>query len=106
MPACFQLTSIHTGKPTNFIDIDDEICLALSVPTNPDLYYLGWYDFIGLRLATGKSFTDIKDHLSELWLADDNPITSEWAMQMLRIVDYLSTNYTASNWTEIGRSNG
>jgi len=97
MPNCFSLSrKAEPTKPVRFVEIDAEICKHLDVPCDDVKYYLGWYDFVGWRLAIGKSLGEVK---VEVEANVDNPLTPE----MLKLVQYLIDNYTSDAWAEIGR---
>jgi len=95
MPNCFQLRSkAEPTKLIRFIDLDEDLCNHFGVPVHPDEYYLGWYDFVGLRLAMGKTFDDMRQYLS----TSDH---TEWSMKMLAIVDYIDDHCTSDAWYEV-----
>lgn len=98
MPNCFTLTKKGESKPSEFITIDVEICEHLGVPCDDIEWYLAWYDIIGFRLATGQTFDDIKIYFNGR-LEEGSDSASEY----LRIVEFLSENYTANAWVEIGK---
>lgn len=94
MPNCFTLTrksNLEAG-PVKFVEIDAELCKHFNEPVDEVHWYLGWYDSIGLGLALGKSW----DELRTWWKEED-------AAQMLRIIDYLEENFTPNAWYQYGR---
>jgi len=101
MPNCFQLSrKAEPTKPVRFIDIDIEICKELDIPVDPDKYCMSWYDIIGLRLACGQSFDEMRKYFLGV-----NEEHSAWACKMAQIVEFLDANYTSDAWYESsGRS--
>jgi hypothetical protein len=53
---------------------------------DPDKWFRGWYDVVGLYLAMGKTFSEIY-----------NMVKSD---EMKEIVTYLDTHYKSSAWYE------
>ena len=88
MPACFNLISKTTGQPTKFQLIDDELRQHLNEPADLDHWLDGWYDCVGLALATGKDWKYCREVFTRLD----------------RIIDYLEENYSYNSWTEVGRN--
>ena len=89
MPNCFSLTKIGSPQdgPVILQHVDDEIRKAFGAEPDPVNWYRGWYDVIGLALATGKDWVWCRQHLQH------------WA----DIIDWLEANYTYDAWAEIGR---
>lgn len=87
MPNCFQLTRKGSDEATKLQEIDNELWLEFngSIPEPNDKWYMNWYNTVGLMLACGKTFEQIKEELSE----DIGPV-----------VDFLNHNYTARSWAE------
>ena len=94
MPNCFQLVrkSNPGAGPVKFVQIDEEICEAVGEPVDDKRWCRGWYDVIGLRLATGESFSEIEQELKD----------SNYYTDLLPVVAFLRENYTSSAWAEIG----
>ena len=91
MPNYFTLTKRGEDKPSNFSDIDAEICRAFGYDVHPKLFLAGWYDTIGLALAVG-------------WTWDKMRETFEDKLT-LRIIDYLDEHYIPNAWSHrTGRS--
>ena len=84
MPNCFTLTKIGENEPTRFVEVDNEICEHFGVEPHPEYFYHDWYDTIGLLLALGKSFEEIK--------------VSGFSEKTVKIVEFLETRYTSSAW--------
>jgi hypothetical protein len=85
-----QVTLYHkaTGSVANWLDIDRAICAYLEVPADDDLWVHGWYDYIGLGLAFGRSLPEIADIIKQDW--PDKP----WTIPQLRICHFLNEHYT------------
>jgi len=92
MPNYFTLTrksNIEAG-PVNFATIDEEICAHLGVEVDNVHWYAGWYDNIGLMLAIGKSWNEMR----EIFKDSD---------ALLPVIDFLEANFTANAWYQYGR---
>ncbi len=97
MPNCFHLVrkSDPDAGPVNLAQIDEEICEAVGELVDEHRRWCrGWYNMIGLYLATGKSFDEIEEILK-----DEGDECS-----LIPVVAFLRENYTSSAWAEIGRS--
>ncbi len=90
MPHCFQLINRETGKADSFVEIDETICKYMDWPIDGDKFAFGWYDVIGLGLALGKSFDEIRRYYT------DEP-------ELLKIIDWLDQRYTSDAWYQHGR---
>jgi len=95
MPNVFQLIDRKTNKPENFAFIDQQICSLLKVPSDPRLYYLGWYDLIGLSAAHGKNWDQIEEGLC---LTNDEE--DEFSKDYRVILKYLRENFDIRAWYE------
>ena len=91
MPNCFSLTRKAASEAgfVRFDIIDNELCAALGVVSDEVQYYLGWYDSIGLMLAIGKSFADMR----VIWAGDT---------EILKVVDWLDEHFTSDAWYQHG----
>ena len=87
MPNCFSLTRKAAPEAgfVRFDIIDNELCAAFGVVPDEVQYYLGWYDSIGLMLAIGKSFADMR----VIWAGDT---------EILKVVDWLDEHFTSDAW--------
>jgi hypothetical protein len=85
MPNCFNLTKIGEQEPTVLQKIDNELWLEFwgSIPEPNDFWYQNWYNIIGMLLACGRSFTEIKEILCG---------------EMRPVIEYLAANYTSCAW--------
>ena len=90
MPNCFQLISKDTGQAERFADIDESLCAHLNKEVDEKEYLNYWYDVLGLGIACGKSFDDLRNRCQP----DDE--------LMLDIIDYLDQNYVPDAWAEGG----
>lgn len=90
MPNCFQLLSKETGKADSFCEIDEKLCANFDWPVDPVSYAYSWYDILGLGLACGRSFEDLRGYCT------DEP-------ELLQIIDWLDEHYTSDSWCESRR---
>lgn len=96
MPNFFTLTrkSNPEAGPVDFVTIDEEICAAFEVAPHPDLYFVGWYDSIGFRLAFGKSWDEIRgDFVLQRAEADNRDDGAPYSDLMSRLIEI-------ANWLE------
>ena len=96
MPAYFQLYPKNSDEPAKFADVDDKMRAHFNAPPDPDKYLCGWYDSIGMRLALGQSFDEIRAE----WFSYNE---AEGYDELIDILDWLEANYTPNSWTQIGR---
>lgn len=94
MALCFQLFDKDGNSPT-MQKLDEEICKLFNKPVDPKYYCplyewtssegyyqaLNWYDTVGLALAQGNGYDDIR----KLW--------PDW-QEALKLIDYLESKYT------------
>lgn len=87
MPNCFML--IRKGEPalTPLADVDNELRNAFGEPPNEDRWLYEWYDTIGLALALGKNWEQIRTIFSD-------------CEDLLKTVDYLEGRFNAHSWAE------
>lgn len=90
MPNCFQLTRKGNQGPETLANIDKEICALLGQPVDPVLYCVSWFDTIGFGLACGNDWNKLRE------VYEDFP-------ELLKVIDYLETNYTFDAWYEMKR---
>jgi hypothetical protein len=86
MPNYFKFTKKGELKPTLFADIDNELREHFGAPADPVKYYYQWYDVIGLGIAMGQSWDDLRTKICY-----DCP-------ELLAIINYLEDHYTAEAW--------
>lgn len=98
MPNCFSLTRKTEPEkgPVALNTIDEEMCAHFNEKPHEVEYFYYWYDWVGLPLAMGSSFAEIKERLVK---ERDDPT----AVKMVEIVQWLDDNFTADAWAEIGR---
>lgn len=89
MPVCFQLIDKTTNRAAVLPEVDNRICKELGVEPDPVKYYLQWYDAIGLRLALGTSFSQLREEWKEY---PPDPLDA--------VLDILERDYTPNNWRE------
>lgn len=84
---CFQLFDKEGNSPT-MQELDIDICKLLGEPVDPKYYCpvfkhpslnISWYDTVGLALACGKSYDDIR-----------NDFKNE---NVRKVVDFLESRY-------------
>ena len=86
MPNYFKLIDKTTEKPAKFVDIDEKLCVHMGVEPHPKNYLYGWYDFIGLGLAMGKTFDELRGFVHK----DEQHIH--------KVIDYLDEHYVPDAW--------
>lgn len=101
MPVCFSLTYHGLTSPAPLGQVDAHICQALDLPFDDDEYVGGWYEYIGLRLATGQSFARIATGLQAS--IAEWPESAWYYWRLLRITHFLAEHYTTDAWREFGR---
>lgn len=99
MPNCFSLTPKSETEPASLVQVDVEICKHFNEPVDPEKWYLGWYNTIGLQLAFGKSFEEIIEYWEDSATTPGNPF-HEYDLRCYEIATFLSKNYTADAWAE------
>lgn len=85
MPNYFKLIDKQTGEPTAFNQIDDDMRKQFNQPPNDEKYLWHWYDVIGLGLALGETWDEIRE------MQKDDP-------ELLGVIDYLERHYEAEAW--------
>jgi len=107
MPNCFQLTRRGETVPASLAQVDSAICQALELTWDPKHWAYGWYDYIGFKLASGRTFQQITDDIRAFIIKDrTKPDAAEWLeidYVLLRINHFLLENYQSDCWVEIGR---
>jgi hypothetical protein len=87
MAAYLALKEKSTGKVFSgqgLITIDERICAQLSIIPDPEKWVLNWVNTIGLCLASGQSWAEIRTTYSSALKDPDNA----------KALNYLETNYT------------
>ena len=89
----FTLTKKGETVPAQFSDIDDNICRdVFNVEPHPVHYYAMWFDIIGINLAYGKTWDEIRERCS-----------GESYDEINQIIDYLEANYETDAWAQWGK---
>ena len=96
MPNCFSLTKKGEKEITKLTKVDEEIADLLGLPCDPEKWTVGWYDTIGLGLAMGKNWNDLR----KWWPKEDPKYANSPAHA---VIDYLEANYNVDAWYECGR---
>ena len=101
MPNYFKLTRKGESKPASLQAIDDEMRQAFCEEPDPERWLWGWYDTIGLGLALGKDWAELRKQFAE------DPAESERTnlarRRMLAVIYWLEANYVSNAWAEVGR---
>ncbi len=87
MPTVVKLISKSTKETMDYQTLDRLICAHLGRKVESSVWCHDWYNHIGLGLAVGWKWPKIRENYA------DDPI-------MLKIIDYLETNYTVNSWWE------
>ena len=87
MPSCFQLIPKGSDEPSKMVDIDAAICEHLGIEFSTEFWALGWYNSIGLGLAMGRNWDELKDIL----ISDP---------ELVKVIDFLQERYNVSAWYE------
>lgn len=88
MSVCFQLFKKGSTEPEVLQDIDVEICKHFGVEVDSEKWYCHWYDYLGIALACGKTWGELREQYS-----DDS--------YLVEICNFLEANYTVNNWREM-----
>lgn len=106
MPNCFSLTpkicvalGIYTPHRLNYID--ECLCNHFGVKVDPKKWLCAWYDFIGLGLATGKTWEEMRSEYKKK--VEEWPDSAEFYQDLIQILDYLEENYIPNAWVTIGK---
>ena len=98
MPACFTLTRKGESKPASLQAIDDEMRIEFGEEPDPERWLWGWYDTIGLGLALGRDWTQLREQFAED--PDESERTNMFRRRMLAVIDWLETHYVFNAWAE------
>lgn len=85
MPNYFKLIDKQTGEPTVFNQIDDDMRRQFNQPPDSEKYLWHWYDIIGLGLALGNTWDDLRELYN-----DDS--------ELMGVIDYLEQYYKPEAW--------
>jgi len=87
MPICFTLTVKGENKPMKLQTIDDEMRAAFGAPPDPHRWFRNWYNTIGIGLAVGRSFAQLREVF-----AND--------AELVECLTYLEERYVPDCWRE------
>lgn len=79
MSHCYQLIPLDSNEPATLQSVDEAICKHLNIPVDPDKWVRNWHNVIGLGLALGYNFPELREKTEGL---ED-------------IIDFLETHYIA-----------
>lgn len=101
MPVCFNLTrkSDIAAGPVKLNTIDEEMCKHFGAPVDEVKYHCGWFDSIGFRLATGKTWEDIRKEFRN-YVEEKSDYTLLYK-HLIEIVDWLEDNFVTDSWYEL-----
>ena len=102
MPNCFSLTRKSTGQVAILQDVDTEMRKHFKEPPDPDHWLWSWYNTIGLRLALGRTFTDIIQECHSNII--EYPEDMKYYIRKLEIAEYLNQHFVPEAWAEVGRT--
>ena len=89
MPSCFALTKKGQSERASLSEVDDRMREHFGAEPDSVKFYCGWYGYIGLSLAMGRTFNQIRDMLTKYNGDSSGPRA---------IVDWLDANYTVESW--------
>jgi hypothetical protein len=101
MPNCFSLTRKSTGQVAILQEVDTEMRKHFKEPPDPDHWLWSWYNTIGLRLALGRTFTDIIQECHSNII--EYPEDKDYYNRKLEIAKYLNQHLVSDAWAEIGK---
>lgn len=96
MPNCFQLIrkSDPQAGPVSLSLIDEEMCKHFGVTPDPVQYYCEWFNWIGFRLAMGRSLEYLRGYFngaSDFGPKEDDRMFDE----LSKITKWLDENFTS-----------
>jgi hypothetical protein len=91
MPNCFLLTKNGSKDASYLTDVDEELCVMLNEPVDPERFVASWYDTIGFMLACGYELEG--DKMEEF-------LQNMQSERLNKIAAYLRQNYTVDSWAE------
>jgi len=89
MPNCYTLTLKGSREPEALQKVDDEIREFFCQPPSETEWFENWHNSIGLRLACGMSFDDIRKDFQK---------GGEINNTLIEIANYLENKYTVDCW--------
>ena len=97
MPACFQLIPKGTSEPAILQRIDDAMREHFGVAPDSTNWLSGWYESIGLRMACGKSYGQIREEFQG-YLSTDDSGEKRFYRDLLDILGYLEERYETNSF--------
>lgn len=99
MPNCFQLTPVNGTEPAKLQEVDNRLWREVGkVEPDPKKWFRGWYNTIGLKLALGKSFEEIRKDFWSYGRKSTDEEERDYYADMMEVSDFLQDNYTANAW--------
>jgi hypothetical protein len=115
MPLCFDLIRNGETQPTSLNKLDEEFCQLLGEPVDKVKYVCGWFDYIGFKLTSGRSYDEIEKSIAEdkQRRYDDFEVdfqsgrtrdqhlieATEWYYGGLqKILNYMREHFTPNSW--------
>jgi len=97
MPNAFMFSKIDdpTKSPVRFMDIDVELCAHFNVTPHETLYYCGWYDWMGERVALGYSYDRMRE---EFRAQAEGRLKPAQLTHLLEIIDWFEAHYVPDAW--------
>lgn len=99
MPVCFQLIDKGTGRPAILAEVDNRLCELFGAQPHPVKYFKSWYDVVGLRLAVGRTFPDIREEFIS-FLKNETLEEKNSDCEYIAIISYLELYYDTKAWRE------
>ena len=97
MSNCFQLTRKGATEPSTLVEVDNAICANFGVEPGDD-WFCNWYNSIGLALACGRTFDQIRADCR--YVDTDEAYIRAHYMMLTRIATFLEQNYDVYAWAE------
>lgn len=101
MANCFTLTRKGESKPASLQAIDDEMRIEFGEEPDPERWLWSWYDTLGLALAMGRTWEQLREQFAED--PDESERINMSRRRMLAVIDWLEANYVPNTWAECGR---
>ena len=103
MPNCFTLTPKGAKEPAKLSSIDNRLYRELGFcEPDPEIWFYGWYNIIGLGLACGKSLDDMKQILKNQAEGCSETELVDYRM-LIEVCNFLNQHYETNAWYEAKR---
>jgi hypothetical protein len=86
MPNCFTLTRKGETAPMKLSAVDDFICKLLNEDPDPVLWCRWWYDTLGLGLALGHTFNELRKQFADT--------------DLIEVIDALDEHFTVYSFSQ------